>query len=185
MEQEQLLKGLGGALKRLKIPYLITGGIAVVVWGRPRFTADIDIVVELHTKDVESLARELLKLDKEARVDKEEIREALYSEGEFNFFHPASGIKVDFWILHEEAFDRERLRRRIMKRVGGVPLYFSSPEDLILIKLLWHREGGSTRQLEDIESVLRIQKKLDVRYLKNWAKRQGTLVVLDSLLQKK
>ncbi len=49
-DPRQLLVSITKTLKYLNIPYLVTGGIAVLVWGRPRFTADIDIVVELDYK---------------------------------------------------------------------------------------------------------------------------------------
>ena len=39
-------------LSKLNIPYLVTGGVAVLVWGRPRFTADIDLVVEIKREDL-------------------------------------------------------------------------------------------------------------------------------------
>lgn len=54
-----LLVAIVKILKKLKIPYMITGGIAVLLWGRPRFTADIDIVVELYEKDIEALRKAL------------------------------------------------------------------------------------------------------------------------------
>jgi hypothetical protein len=40
----ELLIEIAKILDKLKIPYLVTGGIAVLIWGRPRFTADIDII---------------------------------------------------------------------------------------------------------------------------------------------
>lgn len=184
MEQEELLRQIARILKGLKIPYLITGGIAVVVWGRPRFTADIDIVIELEYKNLDRLAEKLLGIDKEVYVDRLAMREALEKKGEFNFIHPAAGLKVDFWILKNDAFDRERMRRRIRKNVAGTDVFLSSPEDLILIKLLWHKESGSELQLRDVESILRIQKKLNWNYLKKWARLQGTIKILEALWKK-
>lgn len=181
MEQEELLRKIAEILKTLDIPYIITGGIAVVVWGRPRFTADIDIVVELPPQKLDQLADALYSIDRDVYLDKEMMRDALKKKGEFNFIHPASGLKVDFWILKKDAFDKERMKRRIKKRVVNTDIFLTSPEDLILIKLLWHKESGSTRQMEDIESVLRIQKKLDFQYLRRWAKIHSTLKLLDEL----
>ncbi|MBI2676454.1 MAG: nucleotidyltransferase [Candidatus Yanofskybacteria bacterium] len=183
MEQEKLLLKLGKILGKLKIPYLISGGIAVVVWGRPRFTADIDIVVEISPEKLDALATELLAIDKDVYVDRETMEEALKKAGEFNFIHPASGLKVDFWIFKNDDFDKERMKRRIKKQIAGQKLYFSSPEDLILIKLLWFKDSQSTRQLEDISSILRIQDKLNISYIKKWAKRQRTLDVFENLLK--
>lgn len=182
MEQEQLLIALARTLERLKIPYLVTGGIAVVVWGRPRFTADIDIVVELRAEQAGRLARALKRIGREVYVDAEEVAVAVRAGGEFGFFDPRSGLRVDFWMLKDDAFDRERLHRRIRRRIAGVPVYFSSPEDLILMKLLWRKESGSERQLEDVASILRMQRKLDLGYLRRWAKAQGTIATLDKLL---
>lgn len=184
MEQEKLLRKISEILRSLDIPYIITGAIAVVVWGRPRFTADIDIVVELVADKVDRLVEELLKIDKEVYVDKRMIRRALKSRGEFNFIHPGAGLKVDFWIMKNDEFDRSRMARRIKKKIAGTPVYLSSPEDLILIKLLWYKETGSSRQLEDVESVLKIQKKLDWKYLRKWVKRQSTLQIFKELWKK-
>ena len=37
-DPRDLLINVAEILKRLKIPYLVTGGMAVMIWGRPRFT---------------------------------------------------------------------------------------------------------------------------------------------------
>ena len=185
MEQEELLKKIAEILQRLRIPYIVTGGIAVVVWGRPRFTADIDIVVELLAQKIDALAGELLQIDKDVYLDKIMMRRALEQEGEFNFIHPASGLKVDFWILKNNAFDKERMRRRVYRKIAGAGIFLSSPEDLILMKLLWYNETESSRQLEDVESVLKIQKKLDMRYILRWARLHGTITILEPLLKKR
>jgi len=184
MEQERLLREIAEILKKLDIPYIITGGIAVVVWGRPRFTADIDIVIELKSSKLDRLAGELLKVDKDVYVDKPMMQKALLNKGEFNFIHSGSGLKVDFWILKNDAFDRERMRRRIKKNIAGTDIYLTTPEDLILIKLLWYKESESTRQLEDIVSVLKIQENLDMQHIRKWASLQKTLPILDELLKK-
>lgn len=183
MEQEKLLRKIAAILNKLSIKYIVTGGIAVVVWGRPRFTADIDIVIELFPEKLDKLAKELLKIDNDVYLSKSAMLDALKNKGEFNFIHPASGLKIDFWILKNEVFDQERMGRGIKKRIVGANIIFSSPEDLILIKLLWQKKSGSYRQSEDIESILRIQKKLDWHYLRKWSKFHGTQKILNLLLE--
>jgi predicted nucleotidyltransferase len=69
-------------------------------------------------------------------------------------------------------------------QILGYKVYFVSPEDLILVKLKWHKTSSSERQLEDVESVIKIQKKLDWKYLEKWAKIQSTSEALQSLLKK-
>lgn len=185
MEQEELLLQIGGLLNKLKLPYIITGGIAVVVWGRPRFTADIDLVVELVPERIDQFFSELKKIDKEIYVDKKMISDAISCEGEFNVIHPSSGAKIDFWILKNDLFDQSRIKRRISKTVAGKKLYLCSPEDLILIKLQWYKKTKSIRHLEDIESIIAIQKNLDWKYIKRWAAIQSTKKFLNLLLKKK
>lgn len=180
MDPQHLLVKIVKVLNQLKIPYFITGGMAVYVWGRPRFTADIDIIIELKDEKVKQLVEVLIK---EGYIDEDAVREALQHESEFNFIDQKVGIKVDFWILKNNEFDRSRLRRRIAKKILNQKVYFISPEDLILKKLLWHQESQSVRQLEDVHSIAEMLKnKLDFAYLKKWAKKQKTLGLLEEMI---
>jgi len=181
MEIEDLLTKIAGICDKLKIPYVITGGMAVSVWGRPRFTADIDIVVELMPKNTGLLTKELLKIDKDVYVSEEAMQEALIRKGEFNFVDPNSQLKVDFWIV-KDSFNKQEIKRAITKKIDGKKVNFVSPEDLILSKLLWFEDSQSTRQLEDIKSVLAITD-VDLEYVKNWAEKQGTIKILNDLLK--
>lgn len=184
MEQEQLLKDVGAILETLEIPYAVTGGVAVTSWGRPRFTADIDIVVALKEAHLGPLLKALLKTDPAGYVDEDVAHEALHKHGEFNFIHPSSGFKVDFWVIGKEPFAEEQIRRRVKKELTGQTIFFVSAEDLILAKLMWHQKSESTRQLEDIKSIIAIQKKLDWNYLQKWARIQGTWTILKTNSQK-
>lgn len=180
MEIEDLLKTIAGILDKLEIKYAITGGMAVSVWGRPRSTADIDIIVELLPKNIDLLSKELLSVDKDVYVSEEAMREALENNGEFNFIHPQSGLKVDFWV----AKNKDEISRHVAKEIEGKEVYFISPEDLVLSKLRWYGISHSTRQLEDIESVFAISK-VDLDFIKAEAKKQGTMEILDELINKK
>lgn len=160
----------------------MTGGMAVYVWGRPRFTADIDIIIELKDEKVKQLVEILIK---EGYIDEGAVRQALQYESEFNFIDQKVGMKVDFWILKNNEFDKSRLKRRIARKILNQKVYFISPEDLILKKLLWYKETQSTRQLEDIQSIMAILKdKLDFAYMRKWARKQNTLGVLEELTSK-
>lgn len=185
MEQKDprhLLIEVSAILQKLKIPYIITGGFAVLVWGRPRFTADIDIVVELKFENINSLVKTLSLLGKASYIDKDMIKNALAHGGEFNFIHGDTGIKVDFWVLRKTPFELSRMKRRIAKSVLGKKVYFTSPEDLILSKLQWYQQSQSSRHLEDAESVFKISgKKLNMEYLKRWSERLGVSEILDKL----
>jgi len=181
MTPEKLLCKIAKILEDLKIPYIVTGGFAVAVLAKPRFTADIDIVVELLPQKIHQLSKELLSIDKDVYVQEESIKNALENEGEFNFIHPQTGLKVDFWI---KRYPFEKFERAIIKVIDGQKVNFISSEDLILSKLIWYKEGQGAKQLEDIKSILDIAKP-DLNYIKNWAERQSTMEILEDILKNK
>lgn len=169
-----LLVKVAQILDAQKVSYFVTGGMAVFVWGRPRFTADIDIVVNLRWEDLDQVEEALHKLGKAGYVDKEMMREALKNYGEFNFIDGETGVKVDFWVIPNDPLARIQLGRRVQKTILKYPIYFISPEDLILNKLQWHKKSLSTRHLEDVQSVLKISKaQLDQEYLQKWIENLG------------
>lgn len=185
IDPRHLLIKIVEILDKLAIPYLITGGMAVLVWGRPRFTADIDIVVELKKENLSRLERALKDLGQKSFVDPTAMKEALNRDGEFNFIDGITGVKVDFWMLKNNAFDKSRLERRVPREILGKNIYFTSPEDLILIKLQWYKEAESSRQLEDVESIIKIsERELDMSYLNDWASRLGVLDTLERLIKR-
>lgn len=184
MTFHRLIIKIAKILEKLNIQYAVTGGYAVSVLGRPRATFDIDIVIELFEPKVPSLAKALNELSQLSELDEDMADDACKREGEFNYIYVESNIKVDFWVTKKNPVSQLEIKRRIKKIIDGQEVFFVSPEDLILSKLRWYRETESTRQLEDIESVIKIQKKLDWGYIKKWARKQGTLEVLDKLLDK-
>lgn len=175
-DPRELLKNIVRIFDRCRIPYLITGGMAVLIWGRPRFTADIDIVVEISPSGVDGLVNALKGLGKSGYIDRDVVRKIVKNGGEFNFIDGMTGVKVDFWISDNGGFDLSRFKRRIGREILGQKIYFTSPEDLILSKLKWYKESGSNRHLEDVESILKISEaNLDMKYIKEWVKKLDLL----------
>lgn len=184
MAPEELLKNIAEILDNLKIPYAITGGFAVSVWGKIRSTLDIDIIVELSDKNVKPLVREVRRILENVYADEDMVRDALRHKTEFNFIDPDSNMKVDFFVQANDPYNKLKMKRRILRDAYGYKVYFVSPEDLILSKLLWSKDSGSWKQREDIKTVLENSKvKLDLEYIKSWAERQGTIDILNDLLK--
>lgn len=177
---EGLLLKIVKILAELKIPYLITGGFAVAVLAKPRFTADIDIVVEIAEKNISLLTAKLLLVDKDVYVSKEAMRDAIVKKGEFNFIHPQTGLKVDFWV---KRYPFEKFENAVIKNIDGQRVNFISPEDLVLSKLIWYKDGQGAKQIEDIESILKIARP-DLNYIKKWAIEDSTLDILEEILKK-
>jgi hypothetical protein len=90
---------------------------------------------------------------------------------------------VDVFICGANAFRRAELTRARHMEYGGALTAFSSPEDTILAKLRWFRDGGevSDRQWRDVLEVIAVQDdRLELAYLRAWA---AELEVADLLEQ--
>lgn len=183
MEFQELLKKIAKILENLKIDYCITDGYAVSVWGRPRSTFDIDVIIQLKVEKVRPLVENLRRLSAAGYIEESTAKEAILKGGEFNFIHPETGLKIDFWAVKEnDSIGKSELKRKINIRFDGQKIYFISPEDLILSKLRWFKMSESTRHLEDIKSILKISKeKIDWIYLKKEAKKQNVAKILSDL----
>lgn len=169
---EQVLRAVLPHLDRLKIPYLITGGIAASLHGRPRFTQDIDFVMAPTREQLDQL---IDALDPDFIVNRDAAQEALVRRAEFNAIHRALIFKVDFWFSTGDEFDTSRLARATpVEVVPGLLARVATPEDAIISKLLWLRQGATERSEEDIRGVLRIHAgSLDLAYLDAMVRRLG------------
>ena len=173
MEQADLLKVLVGTLEKLGVRYLLTGSLATSAFGEPRFTNDIDVVVRLTFAQVPHLCAAFPPPD--YYCDQTAAEQAVRQRFQFNILHPMSGQKVDVIVATDSEFDRTRLARGV--RVPAGPDFeatFSSPEDVIVKKLEYFREGGSEKHLRDIVGVLKVQgERIDRAYLTDWIVRLG------------
>jgi hypothetical protein len=156
-------------LDRLCIDYFVGGSVASSVHGRPRTTDDALV----HG------------LEAEFFIDAEMIRDAISRRASFNIIHLATMLKVDVFVLGDEDFSIEEMKRRAAVSLRGSRVWFSSPEDIVLEKLDWFRkgEGVSERQWRDVLGVLAVQgARLDLPYLRAWAERRGLLGLLERAL---
>lgn len=178
--EEKIFQKVIGLLKRAKIPYMLTGGLAVTIWGRPRSTWDFDIVINVKEKDKYRILR-IFK--KDFYISEEELDLAFSKTFSFNIIDYQSIAKIDFYLAKENEYEKLCFRRGVKKKILGMNIEVISPEDLILIKLQWYKKSDSTRHLEDAESILKTTK-IDLEYIRNWAKRQKTSKILEDLFKK-
>lgn len=121
------------ALEATRIPYVITGSLASVAWGKPRATYDANIVIALRQQQIDTL---LHAFPSPAwYLNRGMIVEALRSGGEFNAIHAATGTKLEFWVKGDSPADDARFLRRRRETLGDVSCWILSPEDTILAKL--------------------------------------------------
>ncbi|MBM3273092.1 hypothetical protein FJY94_07615 [Candidatus Kaiserbacteria bacterium] len=167
-------------MNRLGVPYMLVGSMASNFWGIPRSTHDLDFVLALQPADVESLAATFRH---GFFVQVESIRKAFSPPYQFNAIDEQSALKVDFWLLKQEVFERQAFAHRRRVSLFGTPAWIMTAEDLILHKFYWHTTSPSDRQLLDAAGVYAVQEEtLDKAYLRHWAPILGVEAVLAALL---
>ena len=164
------------ALEALGVRYFIGGSLASAVQGVARATLDADVIADLRAEHVEALTR---SHGEQFYFDIDTIRNAVARRSTFNLIHLRTMFKVDVFVSKGRNFDRVQLERRVLQILATDPqrsLYLASPEDTILAKLDWYRQGGeiSDRQWRDVIGVLAAQHgRLDESYLRDWADQLG------------
>jgi hypothetical protein len=181
VSQRALLTRIVAALDRAGIPYMLTGSLASSIQGEPRATHDIDLVVDIAADDVPRVVSALSAPG--IYLDESAVDEATRWGSMFNLVDTTSGDKAGFWLLTTDLYDRTRFARRTLVAALGLELSVSTPEDTVLMKLLWSaRAGGSQKQLDDALHVYELQAgSLDEAYLDEWAGRldvAGTLAAI-------
>ncbi len=161
--------------------YFVGGSLASSLQGEPRATNDIDFVIELPLGKVEDLKR---ALGPDFELDSEMLRDALMHARTANAFYLPTVTKIDFFGRGYDGFDDIEFsrRRRVAVKSTGETLQVKSPEDTVLRKLLWFRDGGgvSDKQWRDVISVLRVSGgSLDFDYLARWAANLKIVDLLD------
>lgn len=181
MELFDLLKKMIDVFEAIGIPYFVTGSVASMAWGEPRLTNDIDMVVDLKSQQISAFVSAFPS--DEYYISEDMIREAIERHGQFNIIHPASGLKVDVIIRQSTAFDDSRFRRlRHIQPTDSYRANFAAPEDVIIKKMEYYREGGSEKHLRDIAGILKISREaVDRGYISEWAQRLRLTEIWDAV----
>ncbi|MCI0708268.1 MAG: hypothetical protein L0Y80_12390 [Ignavibacteriae bacterium] len=168
--QQQVLLLTLDRLEKLEIPYYVTGSIAVSIYGKPRFTHDIDLVVAILPTSVNVAVKQF---HPDFYISAEGLQDALERHSMANLIHHESGMKIDLWVLdRQNEYALSQFQRRLKKHVFGRDIYFISAEDLVLQKLSWHRETQADRDWNDVLGVWEfLHDSLDKNYLSHWANR--------------
>lgn len=174
MEQDEFVTTVVRKLDSLAFDYFIGGSICSMYYGRARVTQDVDVVVRLPL----GLMRDFIALfpEPDYYISDIAIRAALATGGQFNVLHSPSLMKVDFFTpLRDDAFASEQFVRKRRGDIGdGTQAFFASPEDLLIKKLEYYREGGSQKHVDDLAAMLQVQgSDLDYAHIDEWVKRLG------------
>lgn len=174
MGPSDLLRHVTSVLDDLVIPYFITGSVATTMYGDPRMTQDVDIVADLRVGQVKLFCRQFP--GERFYLSEEAVREALVYFSQFNIIDIESAFKADIMVPDRSPLNKSRFERRRRLRMEGEErdYWFSAPEDVILKKLEFHREGGSEKHLRDIRGVLKeMGDQIDRAYIEHWVATLG------------
>lgn len=142
-------------LERLGLPYCITGSVAASIYGEPRLTADIDVVLLLRVQDIGALRAAFP--DSSYYVPPDETLRSELSRGlrgMFNLIHHASHFKADIYLAGRDPLHAWALANRRRIRLDNGEAWVAPPEYVILRKLEFYREGGQDKHLRDIRFML-------------------------------
>jgi hypothetical protein len=145
---------------------------------------DIDLVVRIGILHAEKL---VAALGPDWYAEPQQIRQAIQAGRAFNVIHMPTAWKIDLFPAQSE-FHESEMQRATLEPITidgeAVVCPVSTPEDVLVAKLRWYKDGGqvSDRQWGDITGVLRVNPDLDLEYVRLWAGRLRVTELLDKAL---
>lgn len=160
-------------LERIGIPYMITGGVASVIYGDPRFTRDIDLVLVLDGAGIRHLQGafegEAFYLPPREAMERE-VKRA--QGGHFNIIHRDTALRADVYLFGNDPLHAWALDRRQRLPLEAIQIWVAPLEYVVLRKLQYYEASQSDRHLRDIAMMLRISgDTLDREALEGWLTR--------------
>ena len=142
---------------QLGCAYMVTGATAAIVYGQPRLTNDIDVVIAVEPDGIARFAELFAESDFYLPPPSViAVEQARPQRGHFNIIHHESGYKADIYLANRDALHLWALPLRREIPWGDALLSVAPPEYVILRKLEFFREGGSPKHLSDIKAMLSV-----------------------------
>lgn len=107
-------------LNNLEIPYMITGSTAAIIYGEPRLTHVIDIIVDLTPKNVDRFYN-AFDSDKFYVPPKEvlHIEMARAYKGHCNLLHQETGFKADIYMKGKDRLHAWAFENRVPEKIDS------------------------------------------------------------------
>ena len=163
-------------LNSCALTYMVSGSVASIMYGEPRLTHDIDLVVVLGSSDAARLivafSEDRFYMPPAEVINIERLREA---RGHFNIIDLETGFKADIYPLaSRDELQLWGMENRKNYKVGDQDLYLAPPEYVIVMKLLYYKEGGSEKHLRDVRGMLVVSEKdIDLAKVVQFVEKRG------------
>jgi hypothetical protein len=155
-------RGLAERFEEAGLPYAFGGALALGAWGAPRHTNDVDVSVFVAVADA---IRVVEALERAGAVVPPDAMDSMRRLGLCRARRGRTPIDV-FVSDHPHAADMAR-RRRQVTGPDGTPLWFLSPEDVAITKLVY----GRAKDVVDLERLFAVNDALDIDYIESWLTR--------------
>jgi hypothetical protein len=178
MNEIDIVRDISRKFEQARVPYMLTGSMAMNYYAQPRMTRDIDVVIAIKPDDVGRVAA-LFRPN--YYVSEENIRESVAHESIFNLIHQETVIKVDCIIRKSSGYRKTEFERRQKISIRDFTTFIVSKEDLIISKLSWAKDSHSEIQLNDVRNLLGIG--YDAEYLTRWTRELELVNLLKECLK--
>jgi hypothetical protein len=140
---------------------MIIGGQAVLLYGEPRLTKDIDVTLGVGSEGLDQVMQSVENLKFKILVPEpgDFVRETMV----LPTLHEKSGIRIDF-IFSFSVYEYQAIKNAKQIKIGTQGVCFASLEDLIIHKII----AGRPRDLEDVRSVILKNPDYNLNYIKKW-----------------
>ena len=177
MSAEAITLAVVETLDALGVPYMLVGSFSSNLYGIPRSTQDADFVVQLESVSISSVRD---RLGSGFELDPQMTFETITATSRYRLQHRNSAFKVELFLLSDDPHDKERFSRRRRLPLQGRDVFVPSPEDVIITKLRWSKQGARAKDIDDVRDVLSVQGDgLDWDYLLRWCAAHGTADLLE------
>ena len=140
-------------LEQAGIPYALVGSVASSIYGEPRATNDLDMVIQIGTDDAPRLVAAFpAEFFYVPPVEVVLVELGRAHGAHLNIIALEGMTKADLYPL--PVAQRTWFERRRPLEVGGRRIWVAAPEAVILNKLLFYREGGGEKHLRDVRAMI-------------------------------
>ncbi|NQU39229.1 MAG: hypothetical protein HQ523_04685 [Lentisphaerae bacterium] len=176
MPQIELFLIFTERLETADIPYMVSGSVASIIYGEPRLTNDIDIILHLRSGDARLVAEAFPLTNFYCPPEEVMAIEARRKQrGHFNLIHHDTGHKADIYLFGADPLHAWGFTNRRQIEIGNKQsLWVAPPEYVILRKLQYFKEGGSEKHIGDIRGMKEVSGDLiDESILDHWIPKLG------------